>query len=85
MVELLERFHKKKNKNSFEQEILYPKMEGVGNLDAYFAVVFGDFAMRKGDFKEANKRYQNAAQFKGYPNYDYMGNSLDEEIGRAHV
>ncbi len=79
LAESLEKFHKKKNKNSFEQEILYPKMEGVGNLDAYFAVVFGDFAMRKGDFKEANKRYQNAAQFKGYPNYDYMGNSLDED------
>ena len=68
----LNEFNKKQNKNSFETEVIAKNMNSVGNTDAYFNLVFGDFAMRNAEFEKAKDYYDKAKDFSGY--------TLDNEV-----
>ena len=74
LAEALYDFKNKQNKNDFETKVISENMNDVGNLDAYFQVVFGDFAMRKADFQKANSFYAKASEFGGYPLENRMYN-----------
>ncbi|QCX52696.1 hypothetical protein [Elizabethkingia sp. JS20170427COW] len=74
LAQQLESFYRKPNKNNFEEKVLFSQMKSVGNLDAYFNVIYGDFAMKKADFKLAKKHYEKAQDFSGYPLNDQIYN-----------
>ncbi|WP_261510950.1 hypothetical protein [Chryseobacterium paludis] len=74
LVKSVEDFYKKPNKNQFEQQIIAKNMDDVGNIDAFFGVIYGDRAMRMADFEKAKSYYQKAQDFVGIPriNYDWV-------------
>lgn len=75
LAKKLQSFANKNDKNDFEKEIISKNMEGVGNLDAYFNVLYGDYAMKAANFEKAKTFYEKAADFAGYhlsdTQYDY--------------
>ncbi|WP_312902494.1 hypothetical protein [Chryseobacterium taichungense] len=74
LVKSVEDFYKKPNKTQFEQQIIAKNINDVGNIDAFFAVIYGDRAMRQADFEKARSYYAKAQNFSGIPrsewNYD---------------
>jgi len=74
LVKSVEDFYRKPNKTKFEQEIIAKNINDVGNIDAFFAVIYGDRAMRQADFEKARSYYAKAQNFSGIPrsewNYD---------------
>jgi len=71
LVKSVEDFYRKTNKTQFEQEIIAKNLDDVGNIDAFFNVIYGDRAMRLADFEKAKSYYQKAGSFKGIPRGDY--------------
>ncbi len=67
LAKKLEAFYKKPNKSSFEKSIISKNMDNVGNIDAYFQVIYGDFAMRNADFEIAKTHYEKGTAFSGIP------------------
>jgi hypothetical protein len=74
LVKSVEDFYRKPNKTQFEQQIISKNMDDVGNIDAFFSVIYGDRAMRAADFEKAKSYYQKAQNFVGIPriNYDWV-------------
>ncbi|MBK1894332.1 hypothetical protein [Chryseobacterium paridis] len=74
LVKSVEDFYRKTNKNQFEQQIIAKNMDDVGNIEAFFSVIYGDRAMRTADFEKAKSYYQKAQDFVGIPriNYDWV-------------
>ncbi|SEM56144.1 hypothetical protein SAMN05421856_104190 [Chryseobacterium taichungense] len=74
LVKSVEDFYRKPNKTQFEQQIIAKNINDVGNIDAFFAVIYGDRAMRQADFEKARSYYAKAQNFSGIPrsewNYD---------------
>lgn len=74
LVKSVEEFYRKPDKTKFEQQIIAKNMDDVGNIDAFFNVIYGDRAMRLADFEKAKTHYQKAQNFSGIPrsewNYD---------------
>lgn len=74
LVKSVEDFYRKPNKTQFEQQIIAKNINDVGNIDAFFAVIYGDRAMRQADFEKAKSYYAKAQNFSGIPrtewNYD---------------
>jgi hypothetical protein len=74
LVKSVEDFYRKPNKTQFEQQIIAKNINDVGNIDAFFAVIYGDRAMRQANFEKAKSYYQKAHGFTGIPrsewNYD---------------
>ncbi|KQT22895.1 hypothetical protein ASG22_14180 [Chryseobacterium sp. Leaf405] len=74
LVKSVEDFYRKPNKTQFEQQIIAKNFNDVGNIDAFFAVIYGDRAMRQADFDKAKSYYSKAQSFTGIPrsewNYD---------------
>lgn len=70
LAKKLQQFYNKKDKSSFEKEIISKNMDDVGNPEAFFNLVYGDYAMRNADFIKAKSFYKNATTFKGFPTYD---------------
>ncbi len=66
----LDAFYQKKNKNKFE-EYMAKSFNDVGDIQAFFQLMYGDHAMRNGDFAEAASYYQKAKNFQGIPRYDF--------------
>ncbi len=71
LVKSVENFYRKSNKTQFEQKIIAKNMDNVGNIDAFFNVIFGDRAMRLADFDKAKAYYQKAQNFSGIPRENY--------------
>lgn len=75
LTKKLEAFYNKKDKTKFEQEILVKNMQDVGDVPSFFAVIYGDHAMRNNKFSEAVQHYQkvkNLAVFTSTKDrYDY--------------
>lgn len=69
LAQKLETFYKKTDKNDFEKNIILKNIENVGDVDAYFSVVYGDYAMKEGQFAKAKSYYENAHSFAAYPTY----------------
>ena len=71
----LQSFINKKDKSNFEKEIIARNIDEVGNTEAFFNLIYGDFAMRSADFDTAKKHYEKANGFSGIPvpkdRYDY--------------
>ncbi len=74
LVKSVEDFYRKPDKTQFEQQIIAKNLNDVGNIDAFFAVIYGDRAMRQADFEKARAYYAKAQSFSGIPrsewNYD---------------
>ncbi|MFC6269225.1 hypothetical protein [Frigoriflavimonas asaccharolytica] len=73
LVKKVEAFYKKNNKNPFEKYIA-ENLNNVGNTDAFFNVIYGDFAMRNAQFAKAKEHYQAATNFTGIPRTVYHWN-----------
>ena len=71
LVKSVEDFYRKPNKTAFEQKIIAKNMDNVGNIDAFFNVIYGDRAMRLADFDKAKLHYQKAKTFSGIPRDNY--------------
>ncbi len=71
LVKSVEDFYRKPNKTQFEQQIIAKNMDNVGNIEAFFAIIYGDRAMRTADFEKAKSYYQKAQNFAGIPREDY--------------
>ena len=75
LAKKLEAFFNKKDKTQFEQEIIAKNINDVGNTASFFNVLYGDFAMRSGDFERAKTYYEKGSDFSGIPLsegiYDY--------------
>ena len=72
LVKKVEEFYRKPNKNDFEKYIA-KNLNDVGDTDAFFNVIYGDFAMRQADFELAKNYYEKSKNFSGIPrvNYDW--------------
>lgn len=73
MVKSLEEFYKKPNKNDFEK-YMAKNLEDVGNPQAFFNVIYGDKAMKNGDFELAKSYYEKSKDFLKIPRFDGYGN-----------
>ena len=73
LVKKVEAFFKKTNKNNFEKYIA-ENLNNVGSTDAFFNLIYGDFAMRNAEFEKAKKYYENSKNFSGIPRVIYDWN-----------
>ncbi|WP_294251222.1 hypothetical protein [uncultured Chryseobacterium sp.] len=71
LVKSVEDFYRKPGKTKFEQQIIARNIDDVGNIDAFFAVIYGDRAMRQADFEKAKAYYAKAGNFTGIPRTSY--------------
>lgn len=71
LVKSVEDFYRKPNKTKFEEQIIAKNIDDVGNIDAFFAVIYGDRAMRQADFEKAKSYYTKAQGFKGIPRTEW--------------
>ena len=71
LVKSVEDFYRKPNKTLFEQQIIAKNLNDVGNIDSFFAVIYGDRAMRQADFEKAKSYYQKAQAFTGIPRSEW--------------
>lgn len=71
LVKSVEDFYRKPNKTKFEQQIIAKNINDVGNIDAFFAVIYGDRAMRQADFEKAKSYYSKAQSFTGIPRSEW--------------
>lgn len=71
LVKSVEDFYRKPNKTQFEQQIIAKNIDEVGNIDAFFAVIYGDRAMRQADFEKAKAYYSKARNFSGIPRNEW--------------
>ncbi len=78
LVKEVEAFYKKTNKTAFEK-FLMKKMESITDPESFFNVIYGDRAMRLGQFSQAKSYYEKAKNYRGIPrmetNYDDNGKS----------
>ncbi|KPH11385.1 hypothetical protein [Chryseobacterium sp. ERMR1:04] len=79
LVKSVEDFYRKPNKSQFEQQIIAKNINSVGNIDAFFNLIYGDRAMRMADFEKAKSYYQKAQGFAGIPRIDYDWSSNVEK------
>lgn len=80
LVKSVEDFYRKPNKTQFEQQIIAKNMDDVGNIEAFFATIYGDRAMRTADFEKAKSYYQKAQNFTGIPRQNYE--TYNQETGK---
>ncbi|SDQ33738.1 hypothetical protein SAMN05421664_1208 [Chryseobacterium soldanellicola] len=80
LVKSVEEFYRKPNKTQFEQQIIAKNMDDVGNIDAFFNVIYGDRAMRMADFDKAKSYYQKSQSFVGIPRLNYEWNDNAQKI-----
>lgn len=66
LAKALQTFFNKKNKTIFEEQIIEKNKSDIGNPEAFFNVIYGDFAMRDGDFKAAENYYKKGNGFSIY-------------------
>ncbi|WP_292009968.1 hypothetical protein [Chryseobacterium sp.] len=71
LVKSVEDFYRKPNKTKFEQQIIAKSIDTVGNIDAFFNIIYGDRAMKLADFEKAKGYYQKTEGFTGIPRFDY--------------
>lgn len=71
LVKSVEEFYKKQDKTEFEKQIIAKNLNNVGNIEAFFANIYGDRAMKMADFDKAKIYYQKAQKFSGIPRDHY--------------
>ncbi|MEI7488351.1 MAG: hypothetical protein WCJ72_13270 [Chryseobacterium sp.] len=80
LVKSVEDFYRKPNKSQFEQQIIAKNINNVGNIDAFFSVIYGDRAMRMADFEKAKSYYQKAQSFTGIPRLNYEWTENNQKV-----
>ncbi|MFP3591599.1 hypothetical protein [Chryseobacterium sp. SIMBA_038] len=80
LVKSVEDFYRKPNKSQFEQQIIAKNINDVGNIDAFFSVIYGDRAMRMADFEKAKSYYQKAQSFTGIPRLNYEWTENNQKV-----
>lgn len=80
LVKSVEDFYRKPNKSQFEQQIIAKNINDVGNIDAFFSVIYGDRAMRMADFEKAKSYYQKAQSFTGIPRHNYEWTENNQKV-----
>ncbi|MGA9211613.1 MAG: hypothetical protein WBY99_02835, partial [Kaistella sp.] len=71
LVKSVENFYKKPNKSTLEQTIIAKNIDDIGNIDAFFNVIYGDREMRLANFEKAKNFYEQAKSFAGIPRVEY--------------
>lgn len=71
LVKKVEAFYRKPDKTEFEKQIIAKNLDDVGNIDAFFALIYGDHAMKSGDFSNAKAYYAKAKDFSGIPRMEW--------------
>lgn len=66
LAKKLEIFYNKKNKTSFEEQIIEKNIDNVGDPNSYFNLIYGDNAMRAANFEQAKNYYSKAQKFAGF-------------------
>ncbi|MDR2235994.1 MAG: hypothetical protein LBE92_07720 [Chryseobacterium sp.] len=77
LVKSVEEFYRKKDKTRFETQIIAKNLNDVGNIDAFFSMIYGDRAMRQADFEKAKSYYEKAQSFAGIPRENYEWTEKD--------
>lgn len=77
LVKSVEDFYRKPNKSQFEQQVIAKNMDSVGNIDAFFNMIYGDREMRLADFEKAKSYYEKAQNFTGIPRQNYEWTEKD--------
>lgn len=70
LAKALENFINKPQKNALEQTLM--KNVDMKNPSAFLHVVFGDQAIRDGNFSKAKDHYAKSVNFEGIPRYDWI-------------
>lgn len=78
LVKSVEDFYKKANKTELEKNIIAKNIDDVGNIDAFFNVLYGDREMRLANFEKAKSFYAKATAFSGIPRVEYVYNETDQ-------
>lgn len=79
LVKSVEDFYKKPDKTELEKNIIAKNIDDVGNIDAFFNVLYGDREMRLANFEKAKSFYAKAAAFSGIPRVDYTYNDQSDK------
>lgn len=77
LVKNVHEFYKKPNKTEFEQKIIANNINNVGDIDAFFNVIYGDQEMRLANFEKAKNFYEQATGFTGIPRLEYTWDNDD--------
>lgn len=78
LVKSVHDFYQKQNKTMFEEKIIAKNIDDVGNLDAFFNVIYGDREMRLANFEQAKNFYEQAKGFTGIPRIEYNWTEGDQ-------
>ena len=71
LTQQLDDFIQKSNKNAFEQWLV-SNQNDMGDIQSFFALIYGDHAMRNADFDKAVAHYQKAQKFNGIQRDYYL-------------
>ncbi|WP_027376616.1 hypothetical protein [Kaistella palustris] len=74
LVKSVEDFTTKPNKTALEEKIISKGVDDVGNIPAFFNVIYGDGEMRQANFEKAKSFYAQAKDFSGIPRTEYTWN-----------
>lgn len=85
LVKSVHEFYKKSNKSKLEQKIIAKNINDVGDIDAFFNLIYGDKEMHLAHFEKAKQYYAKAVNFKGISRYDYTWNDEDERQSKKKV
>ncbi|QOW11442.1 hypothetical protein Q73A0000_14245 [Kaistella flava (ex Peng et al. 2021)] len=77
LIKSVDDFYRKPNKTTLEQNIISKNIDDVGNIDAFFNVLYGDREMRLANFEKAKGFYEKATDFGGIPREEYSWNESD--------
>lgn len=81
LVKSVEEFYRKSDKTSLEKQIIAKNIDDVGNIDAFFNLIYGDREMRLANFEKAKEFYEKAKDFRGIPRMEYSWS----ENNTAHI
>lgn len=85
LVKELEVFYKKENKSTLEKEVLSKRID-VADPDSFFHFIYGDAAMRHGEFAKAKSHYDLVKNGKGFipTNYTEWDREYKKEVHTSY-
>lgn len=72
LVKSVQAFYNKSDKTVLEKELIAKNIDDVGNVDAFFNLIYGDYEMRHNNIEKAKEFYAKAKNFSGIPRFDYL-------------
>lgn len=80
LVKSVEAFYQKPDKTILEQDLIANNIDDVGNADAFFNLIYGDYEMRHTNFQKAKQFYAKAKNFSGIPRQEYSYDEGEEAV-----